>query len=50
VGVRKRIADWLEKMSVGFFLGAFFNHMDIAVLFSVIALILSLLLSYKEEP
>lgn len=36
--MRRRIADYLEKMSVGFLVGAYFQESSLAAIFSVLSL------------
>jgi len=45
----KRIADWLEKMSVGFIIGSFFNGSGLAVTFGLVAAIISFYLTWREQ-
>ncbi|KHK00841.1 hypothetical protein NY78_3729 [Desulfovibrio sp. TomC] len=47
--MQKRIADFLEKMSVGFLVGAFFQGSWAAMFFSAVAIATSLHLTKRME-
>ena len=45
----KRIADWLEKMSIAAFAVGIFQSRTLGVIIGVISLIISLWISYRLE-
>jgi hypothetical protein len=47
--MQKRIADFLEKMSVGFMVGAYFQNSLTAVFFSLLSIGYSLYLTRRIE-